>query len=150
MRLLTILIAYIAAAVAAMVVLILLGWIDSGSLALDRIGYIAPLFAGGAATGALFALPIALPTILLTELTRFRSPLIFALAGLLTAAVMAVLVSDFTFAELLNGEPYVVRDLIVISTVTTSASLTYWLVAWKLYPPKTLNAHVKRDRVDRE
>lgn len=135
-RMLIVLAGYAVSSAAAMVVLIAFGWIDSGSLSLDRMGHIAPLFVGGAASGALYALPIAVPTIALTELTRFHSIWIFGLAGLATAAVMIGFLGTSTVGELLEGRPYAVRDAIVVTTVTVTASLTYWLVAWKLFPPK--------------
>ncbi len=137
MRLLIILAAYAASSAVAMVVLVLFGWIDSGSLSLDRIGYIAPLFAGGAGEGALYALPVAVPTILFTEITRRHSAWIFAAAGLATAALMIAVLGTFTMAELLELQPYAVRDIIVVTAVTLCASLAYWLLAWKLFPPKT-------------
>lgn len=136
MRLLTILAAYAASSGAAMVVLVLFGWIDSGSLSLDRIGYIAPLFAGGAFNGALYALPIAVPTILFAEITRISSARLFLAAGLATATLMFVMLSDYSRAEVLEFQPYVLRDLLVITAVCVAASLTYWLVAWRIYPPK--------------
>ena len=135
MRLLTILAAYAASSGAAMVVLVLFGWIDSGSLSLDRIGYIAPLFAGGAASGALYALPIAVPTILLTEITRISSARLFLAAGLATSALMFAMLSEYSRAELIELQPYVWRDVIVIAAVCVAASLTYWFVAWKVAPP---------------
>ena len=137
MRLLTILAAYAASSGAAMVALVLFGWIDSGSLSLDRIGYIAPLFAGGALNGALYALPIAVPTILFTEFTRLSSARLFLAAGLATATLMFVVLSDYSPAEMLELQPYIWRDLVVIAAVCVVASLTYRLVAWRIYPPKT-------------
>ena len=136
MRLLTIFAGYATSSVAAMVVLVIFGWIDSGSLSLDRIGFIAPLFVGGAANGALFALPIAVPTIIFTEWTRMHSVWIFVGAGVATAAVMIGLLGTFSLAEAIALQPYAVRDIIVISAVTITASVTYWLVAWRMYPPK--------------
>ncbi|MEE4152882.1 MAG: hypothetical protein V2I27_01865 [Erythrobacter sp.] len=136
MRLLTILGGYIASSVAAMVVLIALGWIDSQSLGLDRLGHIAPLFVGGAAAGAAYALPMALPTILFTELTRFHSVWIFAIAGVMTGLVMMALLWDYRLSDLLSGEPWMVRDVAVICAVNVAGSLTYWLFAWRLYPPR--------------
>lgn len=138
-RLVTILVGYAASSVAAMVVLVMLGWIDSGSLSFDRIGYIAPLFVGGAWTGALYSLPIAIPTILFTEITGKRSPWIFVAAGLATAALMIGRLGAYSMAEILALQPYVVRDLSVVTLVTLTASLTYWFVAWKLYPPHSPN-----------
>ncbi len=138
MRLLTILGGYIASSIAAMVVLIAFGWIDSASLSLDRIGHIAPLFVGGAFAGAAYALPIALPTMLLTELTRFHSVWIFVAAGLLTGLVMMALFSDYRLGDLLRAEAWLVRDLTVICTVSVVASVTYWAFAWRLYPPRAL------------
>ncbi|MEM6585837.1 MAG: hypothetical protein AAF692_08790 [Pseudomonadota bacterium] len=135
MRFFNILAAYAAASGAAMVVLMLFGWIDSGSLSLDRIGYIAPLFAGGAASGALYALPIAVPTILFTEITRISSAKIFLAAGLATSALMFAMLSDYSHAELIALRTYVWRDIVVITAVCVAASLTYWFVAWKVAPP---------------
>lgn len=135
MRLLTILASFAASAIAAMVMLVLFGWIDPGSLTLDRIAYVAPLFAGGAVMGAAFSLPIALPAILLTEFTRYHSLGFFVAAGLATAIVLVAMVSDYTLAEIATFPPYVVRDLIVILAVSLTASCTYWLFAWRLYPP---------------
>jgi len=143
MRLLTILAGYAASSVAAMVLLVVLGWIDSGSLSFDRIGYIAPLFVGGAASGALFSLPIAVPTIAFTEWTRFHSVWIFALAGLATGVVLLAVLGTYTLAEIIEMQGYVVRDLIVVFAVTVTASLTYWLVAWRLFPPKSRPAMVE-------
>lgn len=142
MRLLTILAAYVASSLAAMVVLVVFGWIDAASLGLDRIGYLAPLFVGGAASGALYALPVAVPMILFTEWTRKTSPLMFALAGLATAAVMLAALGTYTLIEIARMEPYAVRDVIVVSAVCTAASLTYWLFAWKLFPPAPVASKV--------
>ncbi len=140
MRLLTILASFAASAVAGMVVLVLFGWIDAGSLSLDRIGYVAPLFASGAVTGAVFSLPIALPTIILTETTRCHAFWIFLVAGLATAVVLIGMVSSYTLVEILEFPAYVVRDLIAITLVSVTASLTYWLFAWKLFPPALRSA----------
>jgi len=141
MRLLTILGAYAACALAAMAVLVALGWIDPQSLSLDRIGHIAPLFAGGALAGAAYALPVALPTILITEFTRFHSVWVFVAAGLVTGVVMIVFVSDYTLADFASGHPWLIRDAAVIGAVSLAASLTYWLIAWRLYPPGRLSPH---------
>ena len=143
MRLLVILASFAASSVAAMIVLVLLGWIDSGSLSFDRIGYIAPLFVSGAASGALFSLPIAIPTIAFTEWTRFHSIWIFVAAGLATGVVLLAVLGSYTLAEIVEIQAYVVRDLIVVFAVTVTASLTYWLVAWRLFPPKTHPAMVE-------
>ena len=136
MRLITILASFAASSIAAMVVVVLFGWIDPGSLGMDQIGYVAPLFAGGAAMGAAYSLPIALPTIVYTEVTRSGSIWFFVIAGIATAMVLVGMVSDYTSAEILSFPPYVVRDLIMITLVSLTAALTYWLFAWKLFPPK--------------
>ena len=136
MRLLTILASFAASSIAAMIVLVLFGWIDSQSLSLDRIGYVAPLFAGGAVRGAAFSLPIAIPMIIFTEVSRYHSPWVFALAGIATGIGLIGIVSDYPVAEILAFPPYIVRDLIVIMLVALTASLTYWLFAWKLFAPK--------------
>lgn len=136
MRLFTILASFAASSVAAMVIVVLFGWIDSGSLGFEQIGYVAPLLAGGAVMGAVFSLPIALPTIIYTELTRSSSIWFFVIAGIATAMVMVGMVSDYTAAEILSFPPYIVRDLIMIFAVSLTASCTYWLFAWKLFPPK--------------
>ncbi|MEM7701251.1 MAG: hypothetical protein AAF251_04880 [Pseudomonadota bacterium] len=144
MRLLTIIASFAASAVAAMAVLVLFGWIDSGSLSLDRIGYVAPLFADGAVRGASMALPIAIPTILFTEISRLHSPVVFVIAGIATGLALIAFVSNYPIAEMATFPPYVVRDLLVIMAVSITASLTYWLFAWKLFPPKSLG---KKERV---
>lgn len=136
MRAVTILGAYLASSVAAMVVLIALGWIDPRSLSLDRLGFIAPLFVSGAAQGAAYALPIALPTILLSEFTRFHSAPVFLIAGLLTGLAIFALLTDYRLADLARSEPSMIRDIAVICAVSVAAALTYWLVAWRLYPPR--------------
>ena len=133
-RLFTILAAYVAAAIAGMVVLMVTGWIDAQSLSLDRAGYIAPLFVDGAAEGALLSLPIALPTILFTEFRRVSSPWIFAAAGVLTAAVIILSFSEFSL-DPARWRPFMTVDIMRIIAVTTGASLSYWLVAWQLFPP---------------
>lgn len=138
MRLLTILASFAASSIAAMVVVVLFGWIDAGSLGLERIGYVAPLLAGGALTGAAYSLPIALPTIVYTEVTRSGSIWFFVIAGIATAMVLVGIVSSYTLAEIATFPPYVVRDLIMITLVSLTAALTYWLFAWKLFPPKPL------------
>jgi len=140
MRLLTILASFAASAVAAMAVLVLFGWIDSGSLSLDRIGYVAPLFANGAVRGATMALPIAIPTILFTEISRLHSPMVFIIAGIATGVALIAFVGAYPIAEIVTFPPYVVRDLLVIMAVSITASLTYWLFAWKFFPPKSLAA----------
>ena len=136
MRLPTILASFAASSIAAMIVLVLFGWIDAQSLSVDRIGYVAPLFAGGAVTGAMFSLPIAVPMIIFTEVSRYHSPWIFALAGIATGIGLVSVISDYPLAEILAFPPYIVRDLIVIMLVAMTASRTYWLFAWKLFPPK--------------
>ena len=143
MRLLTILASFAASAVAGMAVVVLFGWIDSASLSFDRIGYVAPLFAGGAISGAAMSLPIAVPTICVTELIR-RGPFwVFFIAGLATAFLMIGLITSYTLAEMLSFPPYFVHDLIVITLVSVSASCSYWLFAWKLFPPKPREASDK-------
>ncbi|MEM7690505.1 MAG: hypothetical protein AAF291_15935 [Pseudomonadota bacterium] len=136
MRLLTILASFAVSSIAAMIVLVLFGWIDSQSLSVDRIGSIAPLFAGGALAGAWFSLPIAIPMIIFTEVSRYHSPWVFVLAGLATGVGLIGLVSDYPLVEILAFPPYIVRDLIVIMLVAMTATLTYWLFAWKLFAPK--------------
>ena len=136
MRLLTILASFAASSIAAMIVLVLFGWIDSQSLSVDRIGYVAPLFADGAVRGALFSLPIAIPMIIFTEISRYHSPWAFALAGIATGVGLIGVVSDYPLHEIVAFPPYIVRDLIVIMLVALTATLTYWLFAWKLFPPK--------------
>ena len=135
-RLLTILLSFAVSSVAAMIVLVLFGWIDSQSLSVDRIGFVAPLFAGGAVRGAVFSLPIAVPMIIFTEVSRYHSPWVFTLAGIATGIGLIGIVSDYPLAEILTFPPYIVRDLIVIMLVALTATLTYWLFAWKLFPPK--------------
>ena len=136
MRLLTIFASFAASSVAAMIVLVLFGWIDSQSLSVDWIGYVAPLFAGGAVQGALFSMPVAIPMIIFTEVSRYHSPWVFTLAGIATGIGLIGIVSDYPLVEILTFQPYIVRDLIVIMLVALTATLTYWLFAWKLFPPK--------------
>ena len=93
-RLLTILLSFAVSSVAAMIVLVLFGWIDSQSLSVDRIGFVAPLFAGGAVRGAVFSLPIAVPMIIFTEVSRYHSPWVFSLAGIATGIGLIGIVSD--------------------------------------------------------
>ena len=141
MRLFTILASFAASSIAAMVVVVLFGWIDPGSLGIEQIGYVAPLFAGGAAMGAAYSLPIALPTIVYTEVTRSGSIWFFVIAGIATAMVLVGMVSDYTLNEIFQFPPYVVRDLIMITAVSLAASCTYWLFAWKLFPPRPSSAN---------
>ena len=146
MRLLTILAGYAASSVAAMVVLVLFGWIDAGSLSLERIGYIVPLFLKGAGTGALMCLPIALPTIAFTELTRFHSVWIFACAGIATGVLILATLGTFAFTELIELRAFAVRDVIVVIAVALTASLTYWLIAWKLFAPNKASTNNTQTR----
>ena len=120
--------------------MLLFGWIDSGSLSLDSIGYVVPLLTAGAVMGAALSLPVALPTIIFTEVTRFHSFWVFLFAGFLTGVVIISMISDFTLAEILTFPPYFVRDLVVMMSVSTTASCTYWLFAWRLFPPKAAQA----------
>jgi len=133
-RLGTILFAYTAAALAGMAVLVAAGWIDLQSLRFDRLGFIAPLFIEGALMGAALSLPIAVPTILYTELRRKSSVWIFATAGLLSALAVILSFSNYSLDPAL-WRPLALLDVVRIAAVTLAASLTYWLVAWHLFPP---------------
>lgn len=128
MRLLIVFAAYLCAALAAMAAIIAWGIATNGPFVLtarDVYFLLALLLLAGA-----YALPIALPVIIWTEIRRLGGWRIFAAAG----TVLGVLLT-LGFAEIPLRWSHLahVAPLIPISIV---AALVYWWIAWRWFSPK--------------
>jgi hypothetical protein len=74
---------------------------------------------------AIVGTPVAIPAIIWTERRRLGDVRLFAFAGALPSALLLFLFSDSLDAP--GGA------LLIFSGI--GAALSYWLVAWKLFPP---------------
>jgi uncharacterized protein YacL len=78
---------------------------------------------------ALYALPVAGPVIIFTELRKRGSWAVFALAGIVLGTIMTVLFTEvpFTWSNLSYSA--------VILPIVVACVLTYWAIAWKWLGP---------------
>ncbi|MEE4200729.1 hypothetical protein [Erythrobacter sp.] len=134
-RLAVLLLGYIASAVVGMIVLLLADWVRTGSAPAGANLPPLPVLFGGALVGVVLSLPAALPAIVWSEHRRRGPAWLFAAAGLATAILLILLLSDYGWTTVAAGEPRIVRDIVVAGAACISASLTFWLVAWRLFPP---------------
>jgi hypothetical protein len=129
-RVLTALFAYACAAIAPTAIFLLFSWISEGQPAPIQnetdVRIILAIILGA----AVYALPIALPVIIATEIRRYGDWKIFAGAGAILGGVLAFLFAEipFDWSNLRSTAPLV--------PITIFAALVYWAVAWKWMPPK--------------
>lgn len=129
MRLATIFTGYLFAAIIATGVFL------AGGAALDdlRVGG----FGAGISIFSFFiiyvlilAAPIALPSILISEMLKVRSPIFFGVAGALASVVPVA----FLAVDGIDAVLTIIGALFVASGVI--AAVFYWWFAWKLFPPQ--------------
>jgi len=124
MRLLTVLGAYVAAALAGMISFV--GYLTAADGWLGDFTVIVAM--GAFAFGFAGAAPIALPVILTTELRESGPWWVFTGAGVIAGLLIASLFGpDAELAPFLLG-----------AACCALAGFTYWLIAWRLYPPKAI------------
>ncbi|MEM6857550.1 MAG: hypothetical protein AAF559_06730 [Pseudomonadota bacterium] len=126
MRWLTILAAYAAAAlVGALVFVVLAVAINQDPVSAETLIFAIPALV---IMGAVVAAPAAAPTIIITERRRSGPFWVFLAAGLVAGfAILGVI----TYAA-----GWIGKSLVLIPVPISSASLTYWLVAWHWFAPK--------------
>ena len=77
---------------------------------------------------SIYALPVALPVIVLTELRKLGHWAVFAIAGLVLGALLTI-----AFTEV----PYQGPDFklgVAMAVLSVSGAMTYWLAAWRILP----------------
>jgi len=118
-RLLTILAAYLIAgfvgAISAMVLL------TRGSVVFDP-SFFFLIFS----TGSIFAAPVAVVAVIFSELRYISGPFAFAVFGIGAGLFIGLLLSD----------GFYLQDTALMCLILVIAALTYWLIAWWLFPPK--------------
>jgi len=127
-RLVTIFAGYLLAAIIATCVFL------AGGAALDDfsvmgIGAGARIFSFFIIYVLILAAPIALPSILISEMLKVRSLIFFGVAGALASVVPLA----FLAVDGINAVLTIIGALFVASGVT--AAVSYWWFAWKLFPP---------------
>ena len=78
---------------------------------------------------AVYALPVAVPTILLSEWRRLVGMRAYAIAGIMLGLLLTIAFTEIPY----RGFNYALAITMIGSSV--SGALTYWLVAWRLLPP---------------
>ena len=80
--------------------------------------------------GTIFAMPVAGPFILYSEIRRMDNPVQFLLAGAGAGLLIVIVFFDHNG---MNGQVFsAVLGLIISASI---AALTYWFIAWRLLPP---------------
>ncbi len=92
--------------------------------------------------GTIFAMPVAGPFILYSEIKRMDSPVQFLLAG--TGAGLLIVILFFNHNDM-NVQIFSAGLGLVISA--SLAALTYWFIAWRLLPPATSLTEKFEDRL---
>ncbi|MEM1194562.1 MAG: hypothetical protein AAGH57_00535 [Pseudomonadota bacterium] len=79
---------------------------------------------------ALYAIPVAIPVIGVTEWKKRGEWWIFALVGLLFGVAMAALFTELPFDWTSFANSLFIMPIVLAWTIT------YWAVAWHWFPPK--------------
>lgn len=128
-RFLVVLLAYLSAALVGVSAFLAYGFFASDGRGWD-VNEIAFGFAVFVPVASIYALPISLPMILLTELRQVGHWAVFAISGIVLGVLLTI-----TFTEI----PYqgLNLELAVLMTILSfSGAMIYWLVAWRLLPPR--------------
>ncbi len=133
MRVLVVLFAYACAALIAPLLLILHGTVMEGLSGNSEVSEFLLVFGFFGFIAAIYALPIALPVIIFTELRKRGDWKIFVLAGTVLGSIITVLFTEVPFSWSNFGFS------IVILPIVTASVMTYWAVAWKLLPPRAIS-----------
>ena len=131
-RVLTVFFAYACAAIAAVATMVLSFGIAEGSPIAIRNETDVRIILMIILAAAVYALPIALPVIIATEIRRNANWKIFAAAGAVLGGLFAFLFAEipFDWSNLRSTAPLV--------PIAILAALVYWVVAWKWMPPKAM------------
>ena len=126
-RFVVVLMAYLSAAVVSAVAILAYGFFSSDGRGRDLNEVISGLLVLVPAA-SIYALPVALPVIVLTELRKGGHWAVFAIAGLVLGALLTI-----AFTEV----PYQGIDFKLgagMAVLSISGAMTYWLAAWRLLP----------------
>jgi hypothetical protein len=129
-RLLAVVTAYGCAVIGAVLVLIGLFTITQGVSDGAQTSELLIMLAFFGSIAAIYALPVAVPTIGLTEWKRVGSWTVFAAAGLVLGLLLTAAFTEIPYRSI-NFE---LAGTMIASSLT--GAMTYWLVAWKLLPPR--------------
>ncbi|MEM6474625.1 MAG: hypothetical protein AAF687_00515 [Pseudomonadota bacterium] len=129
MRLLTILFAYLCASLIAPMLLILHGVVTEGISANFEVSEFFVIFGLFGAFAAAYALPVALPVIVTTELLKRGSWQIFAITGVGFGLVMTALFTEIPLSLANYGAA------LPILPIVFACVMTYWAVAWRWLAP---------------
>ncbi|MBD3728343.1 MAG: hypothetical protein IE933_01425 [Sphingomonadales bacterium] len=130
MRALVVLLAYLCASIAAIVPIFVVGWIAEGLAGPWRLR--ETVFMSGVLVlmAATYALPVSVPVIAFTEYRKVGNWPWFAVAGMVLGLLLAFLFTGVPY----RGIDFRTSASMVVSAV--SGAMTYWMVAWRIFPPK--------------
>ena len=129
MRLATIIAGYLFAAIIATCVL-LAGAAALDDFSVERFGAGVRIFSFFLIYVFVLAAPIALPSILISEMLKVRNPIYFGAAGALASVVPVA----FLAIDGIDAIQTIIGALLVASGAI--AAVFYWWFAWKLFPPQ--------------
>ena len=131
MRVLVVLLAYACAAAMAPVLLIAHGAVQGGFSGDFAAGVTVTVLGLFASIAAIYAVPVAVPVIVVTEWRGIGDWRIFAVSGVVLGGSIATLLAPVPFSwDSIDSDIVFVVPAIVVACV-----MTYWLVAWRLLPP---------------
>ena len=129
-RLLAVVTAYGCAAIGAVLALIVLFSITQGVSDGAQASEFLIMVAFFGSVAAIYALPVAVPTIVLNEWKCWRHWTVYGVAGLLLGLLLTAAFTEIPYRDI-NFE---LAGTMIVSSLT--GAMTYWLVAWKLLPPR--------------
>ena len=124
-----ILLAYGCAVVIAALVIISLTALTQGVSDNAQFSEFLLMFVFLGLIAAVYALPVAVPTIVLSEWRRVGRMRVFAIAGIMLGCLLTIALTEIPY----RGFDYALVGTMIGSSV--AGALTYWLVAWRLLPP---------------
>ncbi|MEO1489108.1 MAG: hypothetical protein AAFR88_06700 [Pseudomonadota bacterium] len=128
MRALIVLLAYACAALSAALVSLAFTVISLGGESMTFGHYIfGVLFF--ASLAAIYALPVAIPTIAYSEFKKVRSWKVFVSAGFILGAVLVIF-----FAGAITNFTFGFAAMLMLCSIC--GAMAYWLVAWRWLGPK--------------
>lgn len=131
MRALVILFAYVCAAAMAPVLMVAYGAVTEGVQGGWSVsGYLIVVLGFFTMSAAIYAFPVAVPVIALTELRKSGDWKVFALAGIAQGCILTVLFTEVPFSA------SSLADASALLPIVLACVMTYWLVAWKWLPPR--------------
>lgn len=122
-RALSVVVAYLCAAIVGVAVFLTYGYLSSSRVAWS-VSDLVLGFSVFVPMAVIFALPVALPVILLSELKKIRHWALFTVAGLVLGALLTAALTEIPYRG------FNVELALLLTIACIASAMTYWLIAF--------------------